>query len=254
MGRRRIAGTGALAFLLAASAASAQELGPGPRGHERVEFLPGLALHGRFIVPFGSADREISAIAGGGGAVVVVDEHLSWADLFRPGWGAELELDLFTGRSRDSVFGPEASFRYGAFAAAGLERYEGDRAGDGAGAAMDLEDLDLATFTLGGKIATSLGDGQRVEGRVGLGVVHTSEVDAVFSGGGAPAFRTEFLRDTWAPAIEFRGHWGVEFGPLALVLGLGFRAAVPPGEGDAVDLSPGAFFTFDVDVGIELGF
>lgn len=242
-----------LAVVLLASAASAQEVRLGPPGPEP-EFLPGVAVHGRFAFPFGSADREITAVAGGGGAVVVVDEHLSWADLFRPGWGAEVELDLFTGRSGDSVFGPEASFRYGAFAALGLDHFEGDGAGDGSGSFMEVDDLDLGTLIVGGKVVTSLGDGQRVDGRIGLGVAHFSEVDAVFSGPGVPALRTEFLEETWTLACEVRGHWGVEFGPVALVLGLGFRAIVPPNEGSGVDLSAGAFFTLDVEVGIELGF
>ena len=80
--------------------ASAQEVTLGPPGHEP-ELRPGVAFHVRFVFPFGSADRDIAAVAGGGGAVVVVDEHLSWSDLFHPGWGAEVELDLVAGRSRD---------------------------------------------------------------------------------------------------------------------------------------------------------
>jgi hypothetical protein len=46
----------------------------------------------------------------------------------------------------------------------------------------------------------------------------------------------------------------MEAGPFAIVLGLGCRAMVPPHEGSAMDLSPGAFFTFDLDLGVELAF
>jgi hypothetical protein len=242
---------GALTLVLLASAASAQEVRIG--GPERDLGL-GVAAHGRLAIPFGPADGDVRFVAGGGGAVVVIDEHLSWAELFRPGWGGEVELDLFLGSSRDSVFGPEASFRYGVYAALGVDHFEGDRESDGLGNSIETDDLDMATAIVGGKLVSSLGDGSRVDGRFGLGVVRYSDVDATFSGSGLGPVETEFLDETWTLVGECRFHWGVEIGPLSLVLGLGFRAQLPPGEGASVDLSGGPFFTFDGDVGLELAF
>ncbi len=238
-----------LAAVLPASAVAAQE-----PGHHEPDFGIGVGAHGRFGFPFGSADRDIAAIAGGGGAVIAIDEHLSWGELFHPGWGAEVELDLFAGLSRDSVFGPDASFRYGAFVSIGLDHFEGDREGDDLGNTVDADDLDTATLLVGGKLVTSVGDGQRVDGRIGLGAVHYAEVDATFAGPGVAPFEAELLEETWTLAFELRGHWGIELGPFSVVLGLGFRTLLPPHDGDGADLSAGPLFTLDLDVGAELTF
>src|SRR5262249_14336748 len=64
------------------------------RGTE-ADFGISAAAHLRFVVPFGSADRETAFISGPGGAVVGIDQHLSWLDLFDPGWGGDLEVDIW---------------------------------------------------------------------------------------------------------------------------------------------------------------
>jgi hypothetical protein len=242
---------GALTLVLLASAASAQEVrigGPEP------DLGLGAAARGRFSIPFGSADSDVGFVAGGGGALVVIDQHLSWADLFRPGWGAEVELDLFVGSSDESVFGPDASYRFGLFVSIGADHFEGDRERDDLGNTVELDDLDTATILVGPKLVTSVGDGSRVDGRFGLGAVRYSAVDAEVSGPSVTPFRAELLEETWTLALELRGHWGVELGPFSLVLGLGFRMQAPPHEGRSADFSPGLFFTFDGDVGVELAF
>lgn len=249
---RLSAAAAGLAFALFAPAVSAQEVPP--RGRHEPEFGLGVAVHGRFSVPFGSADRDIAVAAGGGGAVVAIDEHLSWADLFDPGWGAEAEFDLFIGSSGESLFGPDASFRFGVYLAVGLDHFGGRRAGDDLGNTIDADGLDMATVLVGGKLVSSIGDGSRVDGRFGLGAVRYSAVDAVVSGPATPAFEAELLEETWTLAAELRGHWGVELGPVSLVLGLGFRAQVPPREGASAGFSPGPFFTFDGDLGLEIAF
>jgi len=41
---------------------------------------------------------------------------------------------------------------------------------------------------------------------------------------------------------------------FGIVLGLGFRILAPPSEGGNFDMNSGAFWTFDIDLGVELGF
>ena len=212
------------------------------------------ALHGRFSMPFGSADREISGYSTGGGTTVVIDSYLSWADLFDPGWGVEVEVDFYLGRDRHGGFGRGDEMRYGFFVSLATDTYNGDSADDEFGNRVKVEDLTMTTLIVGGKVEGTTGPNMFFDGRAGIGAVHTNSVMGDFSGPLIPEFTTEFLEDSYTFVFEFRGHGGLELGPINLVAGLGFRFMVPPSEGDAIDLDGGIFMTFDIEVGIEIGF
>jgi hypothetical protein len=85
-------------------------------------------------------------------------------------------------------------------------------------------------------------------------VVHYSSVEGSFEGPGLLKFRDTVFKDTWTFASEFKGHAGYRLGPVGVVLGLGFRIQAPPTEGNNFSMSSGAFWTFDIDLGAELGF
>ncbi len=219
------------------------------RGPQR-DFGLNAAVHLRYSLPFGSADREIAAISGPGGTIVVIDQDLSWADLFDSGWGAEVEFDVFLGSMQEQGH----KFRYGGFVALGVEHYEGDSVTDDFGRTLRPGDLDVTTYLIGGKVVQPMGKTTFLDGRFSVGAVHYSSVPATFSVPGVATFEGEFLEETWTLAFDLRGHGGVRLGPLALVAGLGLHIMLPPSEGDSVDLSGGAFFAFDLEIGAELGF
>jgi hypothetical protein len=236
---------------LAADSSLPTTLGVGPQNREPdYEFGLTAGVHGRFSLPFGAADRDITGYAGGGGAVIVVDQNISWNQLFRAGWGAEAEIDIMVGSTRQR--GHE--FRYGAYIVLEEDHYDGDSVTDDFGGKMKVDDLSMNTFIVGGKVVQPFGDQFFTSGRLGVGAVHYSQVEATFSGPLVAPFTGEFIRDTWTFAFEVKGYAGLKLGPVNLVAGMGLRILLPPSEGDAVSLSSGLFYTFDLEVGAEIGF
>lgn len=229
-----------------------QEVAPAER--KGPEFGFNAALRGRWSLPFGAAHRDVAAIEGPGGAVVFLDQHASWNDLFHDGWGADLEVAVYFREDAQGGYGRGQSMRYGAFLSYSSDHYEGDSESDDFGTKMDVEDLNLTTLLVGGKVEAMTGKQTFVDGRLGLGVVHYSSVEATFSGPLVPAFRTELFEDSYTFAFDVRGHGGIALGPLNLVAGFGFRWLWPPSEGTNIDLDSGGFMTFDLEVGVELGF
>jgi hypothetical protein len=204
----------------------------------------------RWSTPFGWADGDVSWVSSPGGAVVFIDDSVAWSDLFHSGWGAEIEISVQMGRTRDY----QGGMRYGGYLALEIDHFEGDSVSGDFGGKIRPDDLEMSTFIVGGKGTHSLSETTFAGGRFGIGAAHYSTVDATFSGPLIAGVKDEFLEDTWTFASEFRGHSGVKLGPLALTLGLGLRVLGPPREGDRLDMNSGAFWTFDVDFGAELGF
>ena len=229
----------------------AQQPAPAPaQAGREPEFGLSAGAKVRWSTPFGLADGDISWISGPGGTVVFIDDTVAWSDLFDSGWGAEIEIALMMGRTREF----QGGMRYGGYLALGIDHYEGDSVSGDFGGKIRPDDLDMSTFIVGGKGVHTLSETAVAGGRFGIGAVHYASVDATFSGPLVAGVRDEFLEDTWTFASEFRGHAGVKLGPLSLTAGLGLRILAPPREGDRLDMDSGAFWTFDLDLGAELGF
>jgi len=224
---------------------------PRGRGGAKNDLILNAAVHGRFGIPFGSADRDVFVYGGG---VFLVDQHLSWADLFHPGWGFDVELDIMFGDASGKGRARQPGFDYGAFAAVLVDEFPGSSVTDSGGHFIHPDNLNMTTILVGGKVIQSFDQGFFADGRFGLGAVHYSAVEATFGGPGIPDFHDELLRDTWTFAMDLRGHGGIRFGPLGLTLGLGFRFMVPPSEGHRASLDSGPLWVFDIDLGAELGF
>ncbi|HEX7900942.1 MAG TPA: hypothetical protein VF950_24500 [Planctomycetota bacterium] len=227
----------------------AQEPAPPGRASDP-EFGLSAGAKVRWSTPFGHADGDVTWASGPGGAVVVVDDTVAWSDLFHSGWGAELEIAVLMGRTREF----QGGMRYGAYLALEIDHFEGDSVSGDLGGKIRPDDLEMSTIIVGGKGLHTLSETAVAGGRFGIGAVHYSSVDATFSGPLVAGVRDEFIEDTWTFASEFRGHAGVKLGPLALTAGLGLRVLAPPREGDRLDMNSGAFWTFDLDLGAELGF
>jgi hypothetical protein len=228
-----------------------QDEAPRGRGGSKNDLILNAAVHGRFGIPFGSASRDVFIYGGG---VFLVDQHASWADLFHPGWGFDVELDIMFGDASGKGRARQPGFDYGAFAAVLVDEYPGSSVTDDFGHFIHPDNLNMTSIMVGGKVIQSFDQGFYADGRFGLGAVHYSAVEATFGGPGILDFHDELFRDTWTFAMDLRGHGGIRFGPLGLSIGLGFRFMVPPSGGARVDLNSGPLWIFDIDLGVELGF
>ena len=222
-----------------------------PASPQKVEPLVlNVTAHVRYVLPFGAADR--STVVYGPG-LVVVEGGVSWTDFFNPGWGLDLEVDLFLG-NRGPGPNRDPGFNYGIAVLLMTDEFGGEHLSGAAGSSIDLDDLTMNSFLVGGKVLQTLGSGFYADGEFALGVVHYTSVDGKFSGPGFVTFRDEVFEDTWTFASMFRGHAGYRLGPVGIVLGLGLRILAPPSEGGRFSMDSGAFWTFDIDLGVELGF
>lgn len=207
-------------------------------------------IRGRYSIPFGYADGDFYFYAGGGGAVVSVDSYVSWSDVFDPGWGAELEIEVFLGSERK--YGHTT--RFGFYLAAETDHYYGDTLTGPLNARVNVGDMDMTSFIVGGTVQHPVSEQFVSGGRAGIGAVHYTQVDATFSGNGFTTFDGEFLEETWTFAFEARVYGGLKMGPLVLSAGMGTRIYASPHDGDLVNLDSGAFWTFDLELAATLGF
>jgi hypothetical protein len=219
------------------------------QGGDVSDFALNVAAHVRYSIPFGAADRSYIVYGNG---FFVVDHYVSWADFFHAGWGLDLELDIFLGKN-----GPgrnqNPGFNYGVVLMVQTDEYSGSHVNDAVGSTISLNNLTMNSMLIGGKVLHTLGPGFYADGHFAIGAVHYSAVEGTFSGAFVQ-FRDEILKDTWTFSSQFRGHVGLRLGPFGIVAGLGFRIQAPPHEGARISMNSGAFWTFDMDLGAELGF
>lgn len=211
-----------------------------------------VAGHVRFGFPFGAAERGDVVY---GANLVIVSESLSWADLFDPGWGFDVELDLFfAGKPKPTSPRGFMGLNTGLALLLQMDEFHGQRATDSFGGGIDVGNLNMGSLLAGPVIYKGIGEGAYTKGHIALGVVHYSAVEATFFGPAIGQFRDELFKDTWTFASDFRGEIGYQAGPVGFSFGLGFRINAPPSEGSRVSLDSGAFWTFDISLGVELGF
>jgi hypothetical protein len=209
-----------------------------------------LAAHGRYSFPFGPADRNAFVYGGG---TVVVDHSVSWADLFHAGWGFDIELDLyFTGRGLASA--PRTDMSAGLALLFERSDFDGARLSDSAGGEIDLGNLNTTGLLLGGVVLQPLGHGAYTKGVLAVGAVRYSSVNATFTGPGPTQFSDEVFHSTWTIASDLRASIGYRFGSLGISFGIGLRIQAPPSEGTRVSINSGAFWVFDLNLGLDVGF
>lgn len=220
----------------------------------------GVQLQGRWSLPFGSANKDVSTFSNpGGGVSVVYQSNLSWSDLFNNGWGTSLtaEVSIVKAGRGDGGYGrSKNNMQVGVYVSFMQDHFSGTTTSDSAGTKITTDDLSMNTYLVGGTVYQNLGEGVYTEGRMGIGAVHYSAVPGTLTSPGllGQTFQDTLFKDSWNFASEIRGAIGYRLGPLGLSVGMGFRFLAPPNEGSLVDLSPGAFMTWDIDLGAELGF
>jgi hypothetical protein len=227
--------------------AKQDDFGRAPRNDDGLNVSVG--AHARFTVPFGAADHSYTYYYGG---LYYVDHYLSWADFFNPGWGFDIEADFYLGgngpgRRRTPGFNYALAFLYQ------TDQYYGTKSSDGFGNTLSLDDMTANSLQVGGRVVQQLANDFFYGGLIAIGAIHYSEVEGTFSGP-FTTFRDSFFRDTWTIASTFRADGGYRLGAFAIVTGIGLRIMGPPSESTHVSLNSGAFWTFDIDLGVELGF
>ncbi|MBV8881540.1 MAG: hypothetical protein JO332_16355 [Planctomycetaceae bacterium] len=221
------------------------------------KFLLSLGLEGRWTTPWGSANHSLYYVDNpNGGLTLLFNSNLRWNDLFRAGWGTSLIGEVTfvqAGRAGGSGRG-RGKFSAGAYVNFSQDHYSGDSVNDGFGNSFSVDNLDVTSYLVGLTVYQDMGEGVFLDARAGVGAVHFSRVDADYRFNFQPAFRGAFLQDSWNFASEFRGGTGYRFGQVALTLGVGLRLFLPPDEASTVKIDAGMFLTFDVDLGLEIGF
>lgn len=208
-----------------------------------------LGANVRFSIPFGAANRDYYYYGG----FYAIDHYSSWSDFFNPGWGIDVEANIFftsIGPGRRRAKGSN----YGLVLLAQADQYDGRSVSDGFGNKLRVEDLNMNTIQIGGKFIQAMEGDFFLDGTFAVGAVHYSAVEGTYTGLLGNTIRDEVFKDTWTFASTFKGDAGVHFGPLGLVLGLNLRILAPPSDGTRVDLDSGAFWTFDINLGVVIGF
>ena len=222
------------------------------------EFWISVGAFGRVSWPFGALeDRDVIL----SGNTILIPDHLRYADLFDVGTGFSLEASLMIFRpppQRLGAYGqalPRGPYA-GFYVALQSDSYEGDRISDGS-AFIEPDDLDVATVLFGLKVTTDVDAGVWGEMRLGVGVVRYEAVNARVSLNGGGVESQELLDDSQEIAAEFRFRFSARLGPLGLVGGMGLRLMGSPEEGDSTlgdAVDPEAFWSYDADLGFEIGF
>jgi hypothetical protein len=210
---------------------------------------------GRGLFPVTSMDRDLGLVPPGA-AFPFGDLRgtFGWSDFFKVGVGGSLEFDLLW---EDPAI-PDA-WVMGVYGTIGVDSFLGQKATDDRGASIDPENLQVFSLLVGPKVVKHFGGGFFVDGRLGMGMVHYSGVDAdvhIFSvfPPSSMDYRGEFLASTATFGMELGFRGGLRSGSMSFVVGAACRVLAGAERGDNVQLSPNTLLAVGLDLGIELGF
>lgn len=220
----------------------------------------GLEFQGRWVMPLGSASHEVTNVNNpGGGVTLLYDHKLGWSDLFGSGWGTSLTAEITVVRAgkSDGAYGRSRNnFSAGGYFSVMQDHLLGHDSRDSSGNTLSPDDLTMGTYMVGGTLYQNIGNSFYAEGRLGVGAVHYSQVSGTFhyQPPTSVTFQGTLFDDTWNFAAEARGALGYRLGPVGLSLGMGFRLLGPPDSGKAAEFNSGNLMTWDIDLGVEIGF
>lgn len=224
-------------------------------GAERDQFRFGVTVGAaaRLAFPFGAVEDGDVFV---GNNVIVIEDRLSYVDLFNPGVGVTLEADFMWRPPPPGPGGPswERSPAMGLFVAFEWDWFGGNATEDSSGTRIHADTLEVPSILVGFKAAGTVRDNLFGDLRFGLGAAHFPSLDAGVRPPGGPETTLELFQDTWTIALELKMHFGWKFGPAAFTFGFGGRLFGPPDAGPRMDLDPSTFFLLDLELGFELGF
>lgn len=220
---------------------------------ERFRFGMAVSAQGRLAIPAGAVDRGDTFVSGN---VIVIRNRMSYLELFDPGLGFTLEMDLMARPPPPAPGGPgwERTPAMGGYLAFECDWFGGDEATDDFGTRVETETLKLPQVYVGFKAQGTIRDNFYGDLRFGLGAAHYPSLQARIRPAGGPETEREFFQEGWTFAMELRMHFGLKAGPARFFAGFGGRLIAPPDEGETVGIEPGELWTFDLELGIELGF
>jgi len=222
-------------------------------GPERMRFGMSIAAQARVAIPFGAADAGSTFVSGN---TIFIRNRMSYLDLFNPGLGFTLEADLMMRPPPPVPGGPpwERTPAMGGYAAFECDWFGGDSATDDFGTRVSPHTMRLPQVYVGFKAEGTVEGNFFGNLNFGLGAAHFPSVMARIQPAGQPGSDREFFQDTWAFAMELRSHFGWRAGPAAFVFGIGGRLIAPPTAGATVSIDPRILWTFDFELGLQLGF
>jgi hypothetical protein len=202
------------------------------------------SLHGQWSLPFGHAYGRTIDYRG----VTYVTRSVKWSDIYEPGWGVDVEGDMY--------FAPkDGGVNLGLGVVVSTDVYGRGRISDAFSGDLVSSNLTMNCLLFGLTVAGGDGPGLFGKGFFGVGPVHYSAVSTTISGSGIAQFEAGFARNTVTIASDFRGDLGYRFGQhVSLVLGAGIRIQAPPNVDSAFEVNSRAFYTFDISFGFELAF
>lgn len=209
---------------------------------------------GRVSFPIGNVEDVDVTNAG---EVIFLGEKLRYIDLFDPGVGLSLELDVML--SAPARPGAPLHTRpplFGVYGALQLDRFGGDGDRDRNGNTIRPDDLRLLSGVAGVKIAGTVHEQHFGELRFGLGAARYEDVEARFTNTFGTTTRGELFDASTALLMEFRLRYGYRVGPVAFLFGLGLRVNLGPDEGGSAgrSIEPGPLWLPEFELGLQLGF
>jgi hypothetical protein len=222
-------------------------------GPERMRLGLSLAVQGRVAIPFGAADSGTTFVSGN---VIVIQNRMSYLDLFTPGLGFTVEADLMRRPPPPVPGGPpfERTPAMGGYVAFECDWFGGDSATDDFGTKVSPDTMRLPQVYVGFKAEGTVEENFFGNVNVGLGAAHYPSLMARVQPAGLPATDREFFENAWAFAMELRMHFGWRAGPAAFVFGMGGRLFSPPTAGPTISMDPRILWTLDFDLGLQLNF
>ena len=222
-------------------------------GPDRMHFGISLVAQGRVAIPFGAADSGTTFVSGN---VIVIQNRMSYLDLFNPGLGFTLEADFMMRPPRPVPGGPpfERTPAMGGYVAFECDWFGGGSSTDDVGTRVSPDTKRLPQVYVGFKAEGTVEGNFFGNVNFGLGAAHYPSLMAKIQPAGLPGSDRELFQDDWAFAMELRSHFGWRAGPAAFVFGLGGRLIAPPTAGTTVSLDPRIFWTFDIELGVQVGF
>jgi hypothetical protein len=228
----------ALLFAALPGRVFAQELRALPSGERGIEVLAGrereglegsLSIQGRYSVPLGTVDPDLS---------------VDYGDLFKSGLGLSVEGSLLW------HIGPK--WHLGPYLSLGWDGYDGKSSTDDFGDTLKPDSMALTTFLVGARALLEIGPQAQLDLHMAFGATHYGKVDGVLTLSGVP-FDVVVFGSSTKFAFDFGSRFNLVSGPVFFDAGIDIRSQAAP---DNVDFTfdSGPLVTFGIEFGVGVRF
>ncbi|MBV8879107.1 MAG: hypothetical protein JO332_03990 [Planctomycetaceae bacterium] len=182
------------------------------------------------------------------GNTEVTSDGLWYSDFFDWAGGVSVEGDLL------SFLTPH--WAVGGYLSLNWDRFYGNRLNFFNGDFVDVDDMDLTTVIVGGKVLQRLSPYVYWEGRLGLGIVHYAKVEWSGVDGGTPFSNEELFKSINRGVFELGGRICVGDRHIQGDFGFGMRFMGGAARGADVTslVDPDMLITFMLELGLSVRF